>query len=52
MAERTTPHEGPAEGVDAVRRVALSEDWLAAGVGLAIVVLAAAGVITEGWLPL
>ncbi|WP_157571804.1 hypothetical protein [Nocardioides alkalitolerans] len=46
----TTPP--PTGETDGVRRFALNEDWAATGVGLAIVLLAAAGVITEGWLPL
>ena len=44
------PHT-PAD-VDDAGRSALSEDWLATAVGLVIVVLAAAGVVTEGWIPL
>ncbi len=44
------PHT-PAD-VDDAGRFALSEDWLATAVGLVIVVLAAAGVVTEGWIPL
>lgn len=38
--------------VDDARRFHLSEDWLATIVGLSLVVLTAAGVVTEGWLPL
>lgn len=37
---------------ESVRSFALNEDWLATIVGLIIVVLALAGVITESWLPL
>mgnify|MGYP005984152769 CR=1 FL=1 len=40
------------ETTEGARRFALSEDWLATGTGLLLVLLAAAGVITEGWLPL
>lgn len=38
------------EKIESVRSFAVSEDWLAVIVGLAIVLLALAGVITEGWL--
>ncbi len=38
--------------VDDARSFHLSEDWLATVVGLALVVLTAAGVVTESWLPL
>ncbi len=38
--------------VDDARRFHLSEDWLATVVGLTLVVLTAAGVVTESWLPL
>lgn len=51
MSDSSNHHERPADVEDA-RRFALSEDWLATGVGLGIVALAAAGVITEGWIPL
>lgn len=44
--------ETPPPTVDDARRFHLSEDWLATAVGLALVVLTAAGVVTEGWLPL
>lgn len=40
------------ESVDKARSFALNEDWLATLVGLGLVVLALAGVIQEGWLPL
>ncbi len=45
-----TEHD-PASTDDA-KKFALTEDWIATIVGLGVVVLAAAGVITEGWLPL
>ena len=48
----TEPRRTPPATVDDARRFALSEDWVATLVGLAVVVLTAAGVITEGWLPL
>lgn len=38
--------------VESIRRFTFSEDWLAVIVGLSIIVLALAGIITEGWLPL
>lgn len=37
---------------DSIRTFALSEDWLATIVGLAVVTLILAGVITPDWLPL
>ncbi|MDR1807115.1 MAG: hypothetical protein LBR33_04250 [Propionibacteriaceae bacterium] len=37
---------------EAARKFALSEDWVATIVGLAIVVLAMLGLITKGMLPL
>lgn len=40
------------EKVESVKRFAVSEDWLAVIVGLVILLLALAGVITEGWLVL
>lgn len=48
----STPDENTPASVDDAGRFALSEDWLATIVGLGIVLLTAAGVITEGWLPL
>lgn len=51
MTDSTSPRQEPAD-VDDARRFALSEDWLATVVGLAVVALAAAGVITDGWIPL
>lgn len=35
---------------DGISRFTFSEDWAAVVVGLAILVLALAGIITEGWL--
>ncbi|GAA1735687.1 hypothetical protein [Aeromicrobium alkaliterrae] len=49
MSEPITP---PSADVDDARRFALSEDWLATIAGLAVVALAAAGVITADWIPL
>lgn len=46
-----SPEESSTTTDDATR-FAISEDWLATIVGLTIVILAAAGIITEGWLPL
>ena len=37
---------------DSIRTFALSEDWLATIVGLAVVTLILIGVITPDWLPL
>lgn len=46
MADETnTPTED-------ARRFHLTEDWWATIVGLVIVALAAAGVVTEGWVPI
>lgn len=42
----------PAESSEPVRSFAVSEDWLAAIVGLTLVALILAGVITPDWLPL
>lgn len=56
-----TPPEGPGEPttatatrpvtVEAVRRVHVSEDWLATVVGLAIVAVGLLGLIPEGLVP-
>jgi len=51
MADSSNRQQRPAD-VDDARRFALSEDWLATGIGLVIVALAAAGIVTEGWIPL
>lgn len=48
----TSPRPDRDPAVDDARRFHLSEDWLATIVGLTLVVLTAAGVVTEGWLPL
>lgn len=40
------------ESSEPVRSFAVSEDWLAAIVGLILVALILAGVITTDWLPL
>lgn len=45
----TTETPGTTE-TDGISRFTFSEDWAAVVVGLAILVLALAGVITEGWL--
>lgn len=42
-------HTDTAES-DGISRFTLSEDWAAVIVGLAILVLVLAGVITDGWL--
>ncbi|MFD7310408.1 hypothetical protein [Promicromonospora sp. NPDC059942] len=50
----STPGTSPAATpvtVESVRRVHLSEDWLATGVGLALVVLGILGLIPEGLVP-
>ncbi|WP_229051939.1 hypothetical protein [Aeromicrobium sp. Leaf350] len=47
-----TPPSTPKADVDEARSFALSEDWLATIVGLVVVALAAAGVITADWIPL
>ncbi len=61
MSDPSTPEEpatrasdSPTSGadVDEARSFALSEDWLATVVGLVVVALAAAGVITADWIPL
>lgn len=59
MSASPTPEEpghrapvAPEADVDDARAFALSEDWLATIVGLVVVVLAAAGVITSDWIPL
>ncbi|MDR1265742.1 MAG: hypothetical protein LBK42_09350 [Propionibacteriaceae bacterium] len=46
------PEPAQAPPAEAARRFALTEDWVATIVGLALVVLAALGVITKGMLPL
>lgn len=51
MSTSSTP-EQPTADVDDARRFALSEDWLATGVGLVIVLLAAAGIASADWIPL
>jgi len=47
------PPAAPAEGVtvETARRVHVSEDWLATGVGLALVALGLLGLIPEGLVP-
>lgn len=59
MSAPSTPEEPgsratgtPEADVDDARALALSEDWLATVVGLVVVALAAAGVITSDWIPL
>ena len=59
MSAAPTPEEPgnrapatPEADVDDARAFALSEDWLATIVGLVVVALAAAGVITSDWIPL
>ncbi len=55
MSESTEPapqRQDPQDPVAEARRFALSEDWVATIVGLTLVVLVAAGVVTESWLPL
>ncbi|MGW2093556.1 hypothetical protein [Promicromonospora sukumoe] len=61
MSDNNTPGTGPESGpagsgvspvtVASVRRVHLSEDWLATGVGLALVGLGILGLIPEGLVP-
>jgi hypothetical protein len=51
-ASASTPAVAPAPvTVDGVRRVHVSEDWLATGVGLSIVALGLLGLIPEGLVP-
>ena len=49
---RSRDTDTPAADIDDARAFALSEDWLATIVGLVVVALAAAGVITSDWIPL
>ncbi|WP_163185149.1 hypothetical protein [Cellulosimicrobium sp. SL-1] len=54
MNEHETPGAArvePPVTVETVRRVHLSEDWLATGVGLLIVALGLLGLIPEGLVP-
>ncbi|MFE7505411.1 hypothetical protein [Promicromonospora sp. NPDC057488] len=54
MSDNNTPGPGPETSpvtVASVRRVHLSEDWLATGVGLALVGLGLLGLIPEGLVP-
>ncbi|MEY8565258.1 hypothetical protein [Corynebacterium sp.] len=44
--------ERNSDGITRISRFTLSEDWAAVIVGLTILVLALAGVITEEWLVL
>ncbi len=53
--EHPTPPGDPERSsadIDEARSFAVSEDWVATIVGLAIVALAAAGVVTADWIPL
>lgn len=54
MTDSSNVSPSPAEQspTDSIRTFALSEDWLATIVGLALVTLILAGVITPDWLPL
>jgi hypothetical protein len=53
MSDSSTPSPSPDQtSTDSIRTFALSEDWLATIVGLAVVTLILAGVITPDWLPL
>lgn len=45
-------HDDKHDDIGKISTFALSEDWLAVIVGLAVVVLAVAGVVTEDWLVL
>lgn len=47
-----SPSPAEQSPTDSVRSFSLSEDWLATIVGLALVTLILAGVITPDWLPL
>ncbi|MFF2268059.1 MULTISPECIES: hypothetical protein [Cellulosimicrobium] len=54
MSENAPPDAArvePPVTVETVRRVHLSEDWLATGVGLLIVALGLLGLIPEGLVP-
>ena len=47
-----SPSTAEPSATDSIRTCVLSEEWLATIVGLAVVTLILAGVITPDWLPL